>query len=308
MTVLCRLRHPRETTCPAVSLKIYVSNLLYLPRRTSSGGGRSGWTCLGACCSGESVSVLLVKSDREGGKDSSPDNSNDASSESVQCSLLTWSVPPLESSSSSGSVSTSSSSSSSVIMAEANAALFDFKVRKNEKFMNICCHTGSRSLSVIFSSPSGRIDNSKNSCLIRWIKYDYFDGALLFERHLGGEIKTRDHRGQNLQNVVPVGPLLWFIFDGRAGLWDPRYGVELANKPTSLKGADTSRPPPAAVAYPSVSPGSHLSCYCLVMSVPHAEGTSILLTTLKVPTVQTSGASNSHSHSHTRSQSYYFAW
>lgn len=245
------------------------------------------------------MSLLLRKnqteSEGEKEKESLPESSNGVNSESVQCSLLTWSVPPVEStiSSSSGSSSSSGNSNSgSVIMIEANAALFDFKIRKNEKFINICSHAGSRSMSVVFSSPSGRIDNSKNSCLIRWIKYDYFDGTLLFERHLGGEIKTSNHRGQNLQNVIPVGPLLWFVFDGRAGLWDPRYGVELANRPTSLKAADTTHPPPAATAYPTVSPGNHLSCYSLVMSVPHSEGTSIFLTTLKVPTVQTSGATH----------------
>ena len=271
-----------------------------LSRRWQSNEGRIDWVCVGACCSGESVSLLLRRNQTEG--DRAGESSSDSISESVQCSLLSWSVPPVESavtisSSSSGSVSSSSSSShsnsGSVIMLGANATLFDFKIRKNEKFVNICSHAGSRSLSVVFSSPSARIDNSKNSCLIRWIKYDYSDGALLFERHLGGEIKTFNHRGQNLQNVIPVGQLLWFVFDGRAGLWDPRYGVELANTPTSLRAADPIRPPPAATAYPTVSPGNHLSCYSLVMSEPHSEGTSIFLTTLKVPTVQTSGKKQS---------------
>ena len=241
--------------------------------------------CMGACSSGEFLSVVRSKRNTAG-----RGNGEDC----VECSLVTWSVPQSE-------------LGSSVTLAESTGTVFDFRIRENEKFVNICPHDGFRSLSMLFSSPSAAVDTVGNCCLIRWLKYDYFDGSLLFERFLGGDIKRNKDKGKSMVNAIPAGSLMWFLYDGRAGLWDPRYGVELANIPTYL-----SHPVPlspaaqisllahsSAIVSPIDAPSSHLTCYYLTMCIRDANGTSnsVFQTILKVPSARTTGANSSSSSS-----------
>lgn len=249
--------------------------------------------CMGACSSGEFLSVVRSKRNTAG-----RGNGEDC----VECSLVTWSVPQSE-------------LGSSVTLAESTGTVFDFRIRENEKFVNICPHDGFRSLSMIFSSPSAAVDTVGNCCLIRWLKYDYFDGSLLFERFLGGDIKRNKDKGKSMVNAIPAGSLMWFLYDGRAGLWDPRYGVELANIPTYL-----SHPVPlspaaqisllahsSAIVSPIDAPSSHLTCYYLTMCIRDANGTSnsVFQTILKVPSARTTGANSSSSSSSPPSLSEY---
>lgn len=233
--------------------------------------------CIGACSSGEYLSIVRKKHSKAG---------LGSGGDCVECSLATWHVPQSEL----GSCRT---------LAESKATIFNFRIRENEKFVNICPHDGCRSLSVLFSSPSAVVETVGNCCSIRWLKYEYHDGILLFERFLGEDIKKNKDKGRSMVNAIPAGPLMWFLFDGRAGLWDPRYGVELANIPTYLSHPGPLSPTAqisllahsSALVSPIKAPSSHLTCFYLTMCIRDANGTSnsVFQTILKVPSARTTG-------------------
>lgn len=259
------------------------SPLLCLVHRIAPADEPTGTVCMGASSSGEFVSVVRKKKNQA---------ASTTGEDCVECSLITWNIPQTEF----GICRT---------LTESAGTIYDFRIRENEKFVNICPHDGFRTLSVIFSSSSVAQSTVPNSCAIRWLKYDYYDGSLLFERFLGRHVKRPKDKGRNMVNAIPAGSLMWFLYDGRAGLWDPRYGVELANVATYL-----SHPVPMCIAAQlsllahscaMVTPidvaSSHLACYSLTMCIRDANGTSnsVFQTVLKVAAALTTGDARSSS-------------
>lgn len=235
-----------------------------------SGKNRDNLLCVGACSTAEGVTII---------RKVDSDSSESISGDHVDCSVLSWNVPVSE-------------GGSSRILEEAACVFSNFKIHKDEKFMSICAHAGSRSISVFFSSPidAHRVDGGK-LCQLRWRKYDSYNGSLLFEKCMGHDGMRGADKARNIFSAISAGPLLWLVFDGRASLWDPRYGVELCNVATYIPldfPSEISRDFHAMGYSPDTS-SSQTSIYALTVCVPHAGGCSIFNTSLKVPTAQTTG-------------------
>ena len=226
--------------------------------------------CLGASSSGDSVSVVRQKKpspkETKGKKgDKAAENSDE-----TECSILSWNIPHIKSGGNS-------------VFLESSAVVSDFSVGKGEVMVNICSHSNSRSLSVLFAEgPS-----------FRWMKFDNYDGSLLFERKVGG----KDSEKGQLTNAIACGSLLWLVSEGGASLWDPRYGVQLAFLPVnslravmSVNDSSCNRYSGLSTIYaPEVSSSAQLAGYHLTVCVPHKDGASVFQTILKIPATQISG-------------------
>ena len=237
----------------------------------SSGKNRDNVLCIGACSTAEGVSIIR--------KVNTGSSKNMTSGDYIDCSVLSWNVPLSE-------------GGSSRLLEETACVFSNFKIRMDENFMSLCAHVGSRSISVFFSSPSDTLRvGGGNSCQLRWRKYDSYNGSLLFEKCMGQDGLRGNGRARNVFSALSAGPLLWLVFDGRASLWDPRYGVELCNVATyipldfSLERSTDFH----SIGCSSDVSSTQTSIYALTLCVPHAGGCSIFNTNLKVPTAQTTG-------------------
>jgi hypothetical protein len=163
---------------------------------------------MGACVNGQFISIIKKKKL----------NKNNSSGTNV-CSVLTWNI-------------TSMGDGMCKQLSNISAIITDLDLMENEKFVNICSHINSKSLSIILSNDSNG----------RWLKYDYLEGSLLFERNF--EVKMKNENDNLINNIInndnltknrseivnamTVNNLLWIICRGYVSVWDPRYGVELS--------------------------------------------------------------------------------
>ena len=256
--------------CIIINSHVYFPSITSSFNRKASGKNRDNLLCVGACSTAEGVTII---------RKVDSDSSRGITGDYVDCSVLSWNVPVSE-------------GGSSRILEETACVFSNFKIHKDENFMSICAHVGSRSISVFFSSPidAHRVEGGK-LCQLRWRKYDSYNGSLLFEKRMGLDGMRGADKARNVFSAISAGPLLWLVFDGRASLWDPRYGVELCNVATyipldfpSERSTDFH-----AMGYSSDTSSSQTSIFALTVCVPHAGGCSIFNTSLKVPTAQTTG-------------------
>ena len=257
--------------CIIVSSHIFLAFITCSLNSKASGKNRESLLCIGACSTAEGVSIIRMVDAGSSKSISTGDHAD--------CSVLSWNVPTSE-------------GGSSRILEETACVFSNFKIRKDEKFVSICAHVGSRSISVLFSPQYGTHGvGGSNLCQLRWRKYDNYNGALLFEKCVGQDGMRGTDKPRNAFSAISSGPLLWIVFDGRASLWDPRYGVELCNVATYIP---LDFPSERSTDFHSIGcisdvSSSQTSIYTLTLCVPHAGGCSIFNTDLKVPTAQTSG-------------------
>lgn len=252
---------------PTLTLILHLLSLI----SKASGKSRDNLLCIDACSTADGVSIIR--------KVNTGSSKRSTSRDYIDCSLLSWIVPVSE-------------GGSSRILEEAACVFSNLKIRMDEKFMSICAHLGSRSISVFFSSPCDTQNvGGGDSYQLRWQKYDNYNGTLLFEKRMGKDSMRGTDQARNAFSAISAGPLLWLVFDGRASLWDPRYGIELCNVATYIpldfppgRSADFH-----SIGFPSDISTPQTSIYALTLCVPHVGGCSIFNTNLKVPTSQTTG-------------------
>mmetsp|Transcript_18097 Transcript_18097/g.17416 ORF Transcript_18097/g.17416 Transcript_18097/m.17416 type:complete len:603 (+) Transcript_18097:88-1896(+) len=218
--------------------------------------------CMGACVNGQFISIIKKKKL----------NKNNSSGTNV-CSVLTWNIPTM-------------GEGTCKQLSNISAIITDLDLLENEKFISICSHINSKSLSIILS-------NSSNG---RWLKYDYLDGSLLFERNFEVKMKNENEnenidtiinkdlmKKSEIVNAMTVNNLLWIVCRGYISVWDPRYGVELTVLAlNTLIGDGLSL---------INSNGENTGSYQITVTVPGSEGSTTLLhSSLQVPLKISSGS------------------
>ena len=232
--------------------------------------------------------------EKKGVKNDKTNDSNDG--EVTNCSVLTWNIPNTE-------------PGSNRILSERSSIISEFQMGRTEKVTNICGHDNSRSLSILLAPSSSSLSLKSNSSSsdsnteFRWLKFDNYDGTLLFERK--GSKKESDSSAKIPINIIASGNFLWMIFNDKACLWDARYGVELISLPVNIPevlsnnlnclaseedGDCINRSSGLSMIFaPEGVSSSQLSSYYLTMCIPHKVGASVFHTVLKIPTTQISG-------------------
>ena len=276
--------------------------LFYYPRSDSAPQDYKNTTCVGACSVGESISIIRKKKwtttkEKNGGKKEKGNESNDDGV--TNCSVLTWNIPNTE-------------PGSNRILSERSSIISEFQMGRREKVINICGHANSRSLSILLAPSSSSLtlkngssssDSNSADTEFRWLKFDNYDGTLLFERK--GSKKESNITPKSPINIIACGNFLWMIFNGKACLWDARYGVELISLPVNipevlknslncLASEDDvdciNRSSGLSMIFtPEGVSSSQLSSYYLTVCIPHKVGASLFHIVLKIPTTQISG-------------------
>ena len=247
--------------------------------------------CVGACYSGESVSILRKKKlsiDKEKkwrkkSKDSSPPNPDNSRSYFV----VSWNVLPIE-------------AGGNRTLSDKVAAFSEFSVSKNEKIISISSHLNTRSVSVLLV-PNPR--KMKEPVAFKWLKFDSHDGVLLFTRICHKD--TSERKGMSLLNTITVGNLVWFIFLGKASLWDSRYGIEIISIPLNIPDVlrtyyhnnqqqvqnDNNKNASLSMVFaPTVGSSLQLTSYYLTVCIANKNGASLFNTGVTIPTPQIQGA------------------
>lgn len=267
--------------------------------KTSKSSSSTGAAlCLGACVNGSYVSI--AKRQPSASSSSAGRKTNNASSSSsAECAVFTWNVPHV-------------GEGSCRALQESTAVHSEFRLDSGssggdgERFLAMCGQGDSRSLSVVLaaagadgSSGSGSGSGSGGGGG-RWLKFDYVNGALLFERHLtAGVSATAATSGATsssgpLVHAMSAGGFLWLVRAGSVTAWDPRYGVEVHStalprlSPSSYSGRPSFHTLITAVPLSHASQGTPVTPawnyqYYLTLCLPSNGASSVMHRALALP-------------------------
>ena len=201
--------------------------------------------------------------------------------------MVSWNVLPIE-------------AGGNRTLSDKVAAFSEFSVSKNEKIISISSHLNTRSVSVLLV-PNPR--KMKEPVAFKWLKFDSHDGVLLFTRICHKD--TSERKGMSLLNTITVGNLVWFIFLGKASLWDSRYGIEIISIPLNIPDVlrtyyhnnqqqvlnDNNKNASLSMVFaPTVGSSLQLTSYYLTVCIANKNGASLFNTGVTIPTPQIQGA------------------